>query len=436
MNAQVTNYTCPNCLGTLRFGSGSGKIECDHCGTTFELSVIEQLYADKEEAAASAGTEPRWDLTHTEGFTEEEAQTMKGYTCPSCLAALICHSTTAATSCPYCGNPTVVPGQLSGELKPDYVIPFKHDKTAAEKALAGYYKGKKFLPRGFASTSHIEEVKGVYTPFWLFDANTDAYIRYKAKQERTYRQGDYEITETKHYRVTREGSVAFQKVPADGSKNIPDAHMDSVEPFKYEELKPFSTAYLPGFMAEKYDEDAAAVAPRVNTRIKTSTERKFAETVKGYTSFSVEHSTINLQENAVYYSLMPIWLLTSRWKGANYLFAVNGQTGKLAGDLPVSRGKFWAWFFALFLIVSAVLAPVLYLLAGDMFFIIGGMVFALLFALILCLIWRGQMKTAVTARAADNYIPPGGFKLRNSDDKYLYTSTTKRKVNTANTAKG
>jgi len=366
MAAQITNYQCPNCGGPLQFVGESGQLECHHCDTDFEVEVIEQLYADKEQAAAAAGTEPQWDLSMAGGdWSEEEASRLRGYTCPSCAAAIICDDTTAATSCPYCGNPTVVPGQFTGMLRPDYVIPFKLDKNAAVAALKKYYKGKKFLPKTFAAENHLEEVKGIYVPFWLFDGDSDAYMRFHATKVHKHTKGDYEITETEHYRVVREGSVTFEKVPVDASTKMPDEHMDAIEPFEYADLKTFSSAYLPGFLADKYDVDAETCGQRANERIKASTEDVFASTTTGYTTLKREYSDIKLKKGNVKYALMPVWMLSTKWSGKDFLFAMNGQTGKLIGDLPVDSGKYWGWFAGISLSLMAVFGAVFFLLLGG-----------------------------------------------------------------------
>ncbi|HZK39464.1 MAG TPA: hypothetical protein VFD23_04865, partial [Clostridia bacterium] len=143
MATEVTNYQCPSCTGPLHFSSDSGTMACEYCGASFGVAEIEQLYAEKEKAAAQAGGEPDWEFT-TDEWSDEESAHMRAYSCPSCGAEIICDDTTAATSCPYCNNPTVVPGQFTGMLRPDFVIPFKMDKEAAKEALKKHYKGKKF----------------------------------------------------------------------------------------------------------------------------------------------------------------------------------------------------------------------------------------------------------------------------------------------------
>ena len=362
MATQITNYQCPNCMAALNWKGASEKVVCDSCGTQFDAAVIEQLFKDREQSAESAGTEPQWDLTMTNNFSEEEAAHMRGYICPSCAASIICDDTTAATACPYCGNPTVVPGQFSGGLKPDYVIPFKLDKNEAVAALKAYYKGKRLLPKSFAADNHLDEIKGVYVPFWLFDGETDAAMRFRATKVSSHTSGDYRITNTDHYRVMREGNVAFEKIPVDGSSKMSDAHMDAVEPFDYNGLKPFSTAYMPGFLADKYDEDADTCVSRANERITNSTERAFSATVSGYTNLSREYSDIRLNRGDVKYALMPVWLLNTKWKDQNFMFAMNGQTGKLIGDLPVDRKRYWSWFFRIMMPIAAILAVLMYLL--------------------------------------------------------------------------
>jgi len=351
-------------MAGLRYDGGSGRLVCDSCDTKFDVAVVEQLYADKEQAAASAGAEPQWDIDMGGGYSAEEAARLRSYSCPSCAAEIICDDTTAATSCPYCGNPTVVPGQFVNQLKPDYIIPFRLDKNAAMDALRKYYKGKKFLPDDFSDERHIEEIKGVYVPFWLYNGVTDSYMRFRGTRTRSYRRGQYMITETDHYRIAREGVIAFEKVPVDGSSKMPDAHMDSIEPFDYGELKPFSTAYLPGFFADKYDEDAETCSKRANERISASTEDAFRNTVTGYNTVYREYADIKLRKGEVKYALTPVWLLSSKWTDKNYLFAMNGQTGKLIGNLPVDRKKFWGWFFIIAAPLAAILAALLFIGGG------------------------------------------------------------------------
>ena len=298
MATQVTNYQCPACTGPLRFDGASGMVVCDYCGNSYDTAEIERYYAEKDNLArenfdrepAVAEDDAPWDTSELKSDWGEDAGKMKSYDCPSCGAQLICDETTSATSCPYCGNPSIVPGQFKGAMKPDYIIPFRLSKKDAVSALERYYSGKKFLPDAFTQDNRVEEVQGVYVPFWLFDGEVDADVLFDATRLRTYRQGDYRITETHHYDVRRRGTVPFSRVPVDGSSKMPDTHMDAVEPFDYAELKPFSTAYLPGFLAERYDQTVEQAAPRADRRAKNTAIDLMKSDVVGYTGCVVNGS--------------------------------------------------------------------------------------------------------------------------------------------------
>ena len=375
MPSMVTNYKCPACTGPLHFVGDSGRLECEYCGSSFSVEEIEAQQAQAEQQAQSAFQQNEqaqaaaaqdlpegWDTSDLGGQWGAEAEGMRAYNCPSCGAELICDETTAATSCPYCGNPTIVPGQLGGTLKPDYVLPFKLDKAAAVAALKKHYQGKRFLPRSFTAGNHIEEVKGVYVPFWLFDGRAYADAGYEATRSHSRRQGDYQITSTEHFSIHRSGSVDFEKVPVDGSSKMPDDLMDSIEPYDYSELKPFSTAYLPGYLADKYDVTAEQSSDRADQRCSASVLDLLRGTVQGYETVIPVHEEVRLQRGKVHYALMPVWLLSTKWSGKNFLFAMNGQTGKLVGDLPVDKGRFWATFAMIAAPIAAVIAAVLFLM--------------------------------------------------------------------------
>ena len=356
MPSMITNYKCPACTGPLHFVGSSGKLECDYCGSVYDVKEIEAMQAKEEAKAEAAFREEEykadsnaqggeeWDTSSLGGDWGAAGAGMKAYNCPSCGAELICDQTTAATSCPYCGNPTIVPGQFAGTLKPDFILPFKLDKNAAVEALKRHYLGKRLLPKSFTDQNHIEEIKGVYVPFWLFDGTADASATFEATRSFSRRQGQYRITTTEHYDVHRAGTMDFKKVPVDASSHMPDGHMDSIEPYDYRDLKPFSTAYLPGFLADKYDISAEDCASRADQRCEATAVNALAGTVQGYEMVLPRQQNVRLRRGKVHYALMPVWMLSTTWNDQNFLFAMNGQTGKLVGDLPVDKKRYWTLF--------------------------------------------------------------------------------------------
>ena len=147
--------------------------------------------------------------------------------------------------------------------------------------------------------------------------------------------------------MRRAGSIAFEKIPVDASSKMPDDYMDSIEPYDYAELKPFSTAYLPGFLADKYDVSVEDSRERADTRCVGSLLSALERTVSGYTSCNETSRDIHLKRGKVHYALLPVWILNTRWEGKDFLFAMNGQTGKLVGNLPVSTKRVVGLFAAI-----------------------------------------------------------------------------------------
>ena len=256
--------------------------------------------------------------------------------------------------CPYCGNPVIMTAKFKGALRPDLVIPFKLDKKAAKEAYYKHIKGRRLLPKTFRKENHIDEIKGVYVPFWLFDGDVDADVRYKATKVRMWSDHDYDYTETSYYSVERSGEMTFVSVPVDGSEKMADDLMESIEPYNCAEAVDFQTAYLAGYLADKYDVTAEESIERANARVKRSTEEAFAETVQGYNSVTAENSSVQFHNGKAKYALYPVWLLNTTWNGNKYTFAMNGQTGKFVGDLPVDKAAATRWTAILAVAFTAV----------------------------------------------------------------------------------
>ena len=358
----LVSYKCPNCGGSVVFDPKKQKFCCEFCMSEFTKEEMEAAALKSTETSGTQEESGAADAAQNNnaGSTNQNEDALV-YICPSCGAELICDETTAATSCPYCGNPTVVPGQFSGVLKPDYVIPFKVSKKEAIEKLKMHYKGRPYLPKSFKDNNHIEEIQGVYVPFWMFDGKASGEASYKATTSKVYEKGDEEITETRHYEVSRAGSIGFEKIPVDASSKMPDDHMDSIEPYDYTGLKEFSTAYLPGFLADKYDVSVKDSQKRADTRCASTLEDALRGTVTGYDSCTLEHKQIDLKRGKVHYALLPVWMLHTKWNGQDFLFAMNGQTGKMVGDLPTSKGKFWGLFAAIAAPMTVVLTIILML---------------------------------------------------------------------------
>lgn len=358
--AAIQEYKCPCCGGAIAFDSTIQKMKCPYCEAEFEMDTLADY---DEELKNEHDDDMSWEMNGGSEWRDGETDGLRSYVCKSCGGEIVGDESMAATSCPFCGNHVVMMDQFSGTLRPDCVIPFSLDKNAAKEALKKHYMGKRLLPKAFKDENHIDEVKGVYVPFWLFDAEAEADIRYRASKVRTWSDSSYNYTETRYYAVCRGGSIMFENVPVDGSEKMPDEWMESLEPFDFSKAVDFQTAYLAGFLADKYDVDAEKSVVRANERIKSSTEDAIAKTVTGYTTVTREAGSIQLHNGKVKYALFPVWILNTTWKGKPYMFAMNGQSGKMVGDLPVDKGAYKKWLFGLTGAIAAVIYAVLFLVS-------------------------------------------------------------------------
>ena len=360
MDDTMLQYKCPCCGGKVEFDSATQHMKCPYCDSEFDVESLKGYDEALREDAPQE--EMQWKTHEDNQWGEEEAQNMGVFVCQNCGGEVVADTTTAATQCPYCGSPVVLTGRLAGDLKPDLVIPFKLDKEAAKAALRKHVSGKKLLPRSFKTENHLNEVKGLYVPFWLFDADVDANIRYRGRKVRVWSDSDYNYTETLHFALIRQGGIGFDRVPVDGSSKMPDDLMESIEPFDGSQAVDFQTAYLSGYLADRYDVDAKSSIGRANERIRQSTEDGFRTTTANYANVRTEYSNIHLNNGEAKYALYPVWLLNSTWNGKQYTFAMNGQTGKFVGNLPMDKKQYWKWFGIWSLILSAGVFCILLLL--------------------------------------------------------------------------
>ena len=349
----VHEYKCPCCSGALAFDSSVQKLKCPFCDTEFE---VEALKAYDEDLKNEGADNLDWDTNAGTQFTVDEATGLRSYICQSCGGEIVGDENTAATDCPFCGNHAIIMQQFSGSLKPDYVIPFKLDKEAAKAEYVKHLKGKFLLPKVFKDENHIDEIKGIYVPFWLFDSNADADIRFRATRTRSWSDANYNYVQTSYYSIYRAGYIAYDHVPVDGSTRMADDLMESVEPYNFADAVNFQTAYLSGYFADKYDVSAEDSIGRANERIKNSTEDAFRDTVQGYVTVTPEYTSVRLHDGKTKYAFYPVWLLNTTYQGEKFTFAMNGQTGKFVGNLPTDKGKFWR-FAALF---TAIAGAVIY----------------------------------------------------------------------------
>ena len=416
-------YNCPCCGAPLAYDAANKNLKCASCGNGYELEAMEAMVTEEN----SGGVQ--FDLPQ-ETFDASEAAHMQAYICKGCGAELLTDETTTATECPYCGSPTILPDRIDGSVKPEMVIPFTVTKEQAQKQFEDYFHGKILLPNIFKnSRNRISEMRKLYVPYWLFDCDAQGNMVFDAQKKRTSRQGDYEVTTVEHYIVRRAGSMSFESIPVDGSEKLDNKITESLEPYDLSAAVAFQPAVLAGAMADHADVDAAACEGRAVERVEHSVENALRSTVGGYDSVSVRSKNILAEGGKVTPVLMPVWLITTEKDGKIYTFAINGQTGKLTCDVPADTKKSWLWGGGVFAGVMGVGSLIFHLMdkLGSGTLLVTAVV-ALIVAFGVYGALLGQLKQATSQNSAGNYVVEGSFNLNIRYDKYLYTTTDRRKI--------
>ncbi|WP_322923642.1 TFIIB-type zinc ribbon-containing protein [Paenibacillus campi] len=318
----VIDYKCPNCGSSRMFDSATGMLACPSCGRKDD---IEQL------------PDPINEIPFVPGAVQTT------YQCPNCGAELVIEPETSATACSFCASPVVLTERLSGAFAPKTVLPFKINEQQAQEAFRKWCKGGRLTPSGFMSADRVKSMIGMYVPFWLYELHNMVEARGQATRVRTYTQGDYEYTETSYYDIYRKMRLHYVNLPIDASEKLNDELMDKLEPFPYQELKSFKTPYLAGYIAEKYNYDDEQLLPRAKDKTMGYIDAAISSTVSGYTSVTYTERQVDTHVQRADYALLPVWMVNYNFKQKSYLFAMNGQTGKVVGKPPLSKGKIFAW---------------------------------------------------------------------------------------------
>ena len=330
----VKSYKCPACGAGIGFDIESQAWSCKFCGSEYTEDTLRGSQPPEEENAS---------VSPADNVPRDAFENAVLFSCPSCGGEILSDEHTAATFCLYCHNPAILSSRVSGEYRPAMLIPFRKPKEEALAALKKYCRRRPLLPKDFLRYAEKGEIGGLYVPFWLFDADLCADLQAEGTRIKTWSDRKYRYTRTDYYAVRRVADVTFLRVPADGSSRMDDMLMDQLEPFHYEELKDFDPAFLSGHLAERYDIDAQTCSGRALQRMRQASEHSVRDTVNGYSGVRVQRFSARAARLRSIYAMLPVWVLMGDYRGKRYTFAMNGQTGKIAGRLPMSFARAMAW---------------------------------------------------------------------------------------------
>lgn len=386
-------YKCTNCGGELHYSPKLGKLECPFCGQTYDLpneqgqNVHDQghdhehshdhshdqsipYYSDThsenpgdpgtildhevhEQPMGSAPFKPTKSTDGTDGDVED----LVVYSCPHCGAEVVTDKTTTATSCIFCKTPLVIEKQASGSFRPRYIIPFEIDRKRIGELYERYIADKPFVPANYMTENVIAKIRGIYLPYWLYDLHVSGSLQARGEHTTTYTSGKYMVTRHHVYDLYRAGYMDLWKVPVVASSKAQEAAMNAIEPFNYGKLSAYNSGYLPGFVAQRYDQDASQKEKRSSQRAEESFNNAVMSTMAGFEGLKLLGGNMKAKVREAAYAMLPVYLLYMDYDSANGedgLIAINGQTGKIAGNIPIDKHKKNRFFLTRFLLIFAI----------------------------------------------------------------------------------
>ena len=329
----TVQYKCPDCGGDIHYDPKMRMFACDWCHSYF---TKEQLVGDE-------------DFAEDDNDTPNYADELDVYVCASCGAEIVCDHNTSATFCCYCHSPVALKGRLSGNYRPEYIIPFKIDKDMAIAALREEFKKEFFASKTFLSDATLETMKGLYVPFWMADCDVHSMIEGTGSKPSPYNDfvamnygvggshGSYGDDNSFQYKFVRHADIHFSKVSIVASKQINDELINSIEPYSYSELKDFSMSYLSGFYAEKFDLSPGRINGKLHTKLRSGAEATIERvSMTAYQNINVRNNLLTIKSCDWHFVLLPVWFMSYKFGRDTYFYAVNGQTGKAYGKYPLS----------------------------------------------------------------------------------------------------
>lgn len=327
---EETDRKCPQCGGTMDFDPEQGKLHCPYCDYLEEIGKEEEISAkaqemDFEEAELTGNCD--WGVAQ------------KTVTCKSCGAVTVYDALEVANECPYCGSNQVMEANDMTTLAPGGVVPFKITAKQAGENFKKWLKRKWFCPKEAKESAKADSFRGIYLPFWTFDADTATQYTAKYGKDRKVKRGDKEEIVTDWYPTSGTFYQFINDQLVAASTNHEESVMHEIEPFDTEDNKAYRPEYIAGFAAERYSiglKDAWEKAKQfIKSRLRGLIESKIIdEKHADHVSNLVMNTTYS---NITYkYLLLPVWISSFQYKGKIYQFMVNGQSGKVGGHSPVS----------------------------------------------------------------------------------------------------
>jgi hypothetical protein len=356
----LEKHPCAACGAQAAWNPSKQALVCSFCGTVAPFAVD------------AAGTIVELDLIRAlrelpdddRGWLEER----RSVQCQSCKAVSVFDPRRVGQNCDFCGSPKLIAyDEIKAPIRPQSLLPFKVSEANVREQIRRWYASKWLAPNRLRTRALVDRVRGVYIPYWTFDAHAvcpwTAEAGHYYYTTETYRdsQGNAQTRQVRRVRwepASGEVRHFFDDEPVPGTHGIAIDLLRQIEPFPAADLVPYDTAFLSGFVVEHYQVVLLEAAQRSVEQMKQQLRDACARDVPGDTSRNLEiHPAFSGQ--TFKHVLVPVWLLTYSYAGKPWQVVVNGSTGRIAGEYPKS------WWKILLLLIVALIVVMLVVMTQD-----------------------------------------------------------------------
>jgi hypothetical protein len=347
-------YSCPACGGEAEWNAGKQKLMCAFCGTQSPAQIDETGTIVERDLVTALRSIPQ----EARGWQREK----RFVRCQQCEAISVFDAAKQAQACEFCASSAIVPYEETKEIiRPESVLPFKFAEPQARERIRKWYGDLWWAPNALKKKALTDTVRGMYLPYWTFDALVDAQWNAQAgyyyyETETYYEDGQQKSRQVQRVRwqpVSGNVNHFFDDELVCGSKGIHPNLLRAVEPFPTTsaEMRPYDAAYVAGWNVERYQIDLVAAAQASRNQMQGKTESLCSSQVPGDTQRNLQVQA-DFSRQTFKHTLMPVWLLSYTYGAKSYQVVMNGVTGQIAGEHPKSWVKItFAVLFALIILL-------------------------------------------------------------------------------------
>ena len=329
---KVDRQVCANCGGTIKWNIAKQRLECSACRTTYIAETTVQRVEEHD----------------FEGYVQREGQRVSFpdtaiIACGTCGAQIAVDEHCTATVCPMCGSTQLLESRQEAGVPPDGVIPFRVDRETAQQNFAKWVKSRWFAPNRLKQAYQAGKLQGIYLPFWTFDAQVTSTYWGQGGNTHTVRDSKGNTRTEIHWRPVS-GTVGgfYDDLQVCATLNSASQVVEKVLPYNTcDNTLPFSPSYLSGFLAEHYAIPATQAVDTAKEQVRANQIEQAENDIRsrGFTHARV--SNINIEYHKITYKhvLLPAWSSAFAYNGKQYMYIINGESGKVGGQRPYSIPK-------------------------------------------------------------------------------------------------